>query len=89
MDLRIYTTKSLTFMTKKALLSNVLRLAVCVLAISLLGGTVQAQVISSAISGRVADSKGELLIIPCVRVGGPYTVAITDVGFKEQVQDNI
>jgi hypothetical protein len=102
-------------MTRKSLPFRVLRLAVFVLAISLLGGTVKAQVTSSAISGRVADSKGELLpgatvvavhvpsgsrygsvtnekglyTIPGVRVGGPYTIRVSYVGYKEQEQENI
>jgi len=75
----------------------------------------QAQVTSSAITGRVADDKNEGLpgatvvathlpsgsqygtvtnesgryTIPSVRVGGPYKVTVTYVGYNEQVQNDI
>ncbi len=75
----------------------------------------QAQVTSSAITGRVADANNEGLpgatvvathipsgsqygtvtnesgryTIPSVRVGGPYKVTVSYVGYNEQVQENI
>ncbi|WP_373514115.1 carboxypeptidase regulatory-like domain-containing protein [Persicitalea sp.] len=75
----------------------------------------QAQVTSSAITGRVADDKNEGLpgatvvathlpsgsqygtvtnesgryTIPSVRVGGPYKVTVSYVGYNEQVQNDI
>ncbi|AUD03577.1 TonB-dependent receptor [Spirosoma pollinicola] len=79
------------------------------------GGTAMAQVTSSAINGRVTDSKGEGLpgatvvavhtpsgsrygtisntsgfyTFPNVRVGGPYTVTVSFVGFKEQAKSDV
>jgi hypothetical protein len=103
------------FMNGKSLLFRAAGLSLVVLLLSLLSPSVQAQVTSSAITGRVADSKGDVLpgatvvaihvpsgskygsitneqglyTIPAVRVGGPYTVTVSFVGFSEQSQENI
>jgi len=90
----------------------------CIIAMLFVFGvqTVFAQgVTTSALSGRVNDTKGETLpgatvvavhtpsgtiygtitgadgrfYIPSMRVGGPYTVTVTFVGFKESVYNNI
>ncbi|MEO6285053.1 MAG: carboxypeptidase regulatory-like domain-containing protein [Dyadobacter sp.] len=102
-------------MNGKSLLSRAAGLSLVVLLLSLLSPSVQAQVTSSAITGHVADSKGEVLpgatvvaihvpsgskygsitneqglyTIPAVRVGGPYTVTVSFVGFSDQAQENI
>jgi outer membrane receptor protein involved in Fe transport len=102
-------------MDRKSLLFRAALFTLFVLSLSFLGGQVNAQVTSSAIAGRVADSKGEVLpgatvvaihvpsgtkygsitneqgfyTIPAVRVGGPYTVTVSFVGFNDQAQENI
>lgn len=102
-------------MNGKSLLFRAVCLAVTALLFSLFGPAAQAQVTSSAITGRVADGKGEVLpgatvvaihepsgtkygsvtneqglyTIPAVRVGGPYKVTVSFVGFNEQSQENI
>lgn len=102
-------------MNAKSLLFRAAGLTLLSLLLFLIGPEVQAQVTSSAISGRVADKEGNALpgatvvalhvpsgskygsvtndkglyTIPNVRVGGPYTVTVSFVGFEDQSQDNI
>ncbi|MCF2502906.1 carboxypeptidase regulatory-like domain-containing protein [Dyadobacter sp. CY107] len=102
-------------MNGKSLLFRAASLALVVFLLSLFSPDVRAQVTSSAITGRVADSKGDVLpgatvvaihvpsgskygsvtndqglyTIPAVRVGGPYTVTVSFVGFSDKSQDNI
>lgn len=102
-------------MNGKSLLFRAVCLGLIAFLFSLSGPAANAQVTSSAISGRVADSKGEVLpgatvvaihepsgtkygsvtneqglyTIPAVRVGGPYKVTVSFVGFNEQAKDNI
>ncbi|MCE7066811.1 carboxypeptidase regulatory-like domain-containing protein [Dyadobacter sp. CY326] len=102
-------------MNQKSLLFRAAGLALVVFLLTLFGPNVQAQVTSSAITGRVADSKGDVLpgatvvaihvpsgskygsitneqglyTIPAVRVGGPYTVTVSFVGYNDKSQENI
>lgn len=102
-------------MNRKSLLFKAVYSALLAFVLTLLGAQVQAQVTSSAITGRVIDSKSEGLpgatvvaihvpsgsqygtvtnesgryTIPSVRVGGPYKVTVSYVGYAEQSQDNI
>lgn len=89
--------------------------AIAVAAFLLCGLTTFAQVTTSTISGKVTDSRGEVLIgatvvathvpsgtrygtatnasgryiLPAVRVGGPFAVAVSYTGFEAQTQENI
>jgi len=102
-------------MYRKSLLFRAAIFTLFVVSFSFLSKEVSAQVTSSAITGRVTDSKGELLpgativaihtpsgskygsisnekgvyTIPAVRVGGPYTVTASFVGFKDQIHENV
>ncbi len=102
-------------MNRKGLLFKAVYSALFAFVLTFLGAQVQAQVTSSAITGRVIDSKGEGLpgatvvathapsgsqygtvtnesgryTIPSVRVGGPYKVTVSYVGYSEQSQENI
>ncbi|QRR01701.1 TonB-dependent receptor [Dyadobacter sandarakinus] len=102
-------------MNGKSLLFKAACCALVIFLLSFLAPGAMAQVTSSAITGRVADSKGDVLpgatvvavhvpsgskygsitneqglyTIPAVRVGGPYTVTVSFVGFSDKSQENI
>jgi hypothetical protein len=102
-------------MNLKSLLFRAACCALLAILLSVMSGQVQAQVTSSAISGQVTDSKGEVLPgasvvavhvssgsrygsitnekgfynIPAVRVGGPFTVTVTFIGFSDQAKENV
>ncbi len=100
-------------MNRKTLLLN--SVGMTLLAFLLTFMSAQAQVTSSAITGRVADDKNEGLpgatvvathlpsgsqygtvtnesgryTIPSVRVGGPYKVTVSYVGYEDRTEENI
>ncbi len=102
-------------MNRKGLLFKAVYSALFAFVLTFLGAQVQAQVTSSAITGRATDNKGEGLpgativathvpsgsqygtvtnesgryTIPSVRVGGPYKVTVSYVGYTEQSKENI
>lgn len=102
-------------MNLKSLLFRAACCTLLAILLSVVSGHVQAQVTSSAITGRVTDIKGAELpgatvvavhtpsgsrygtitnekgfyTLPGVRVGGPYTVTVSFVGFKDQVTENV
>ncbi|WP_031525610.1 TonB-dependent receptor [Dyadobacter crusticola] len=102
-------------MNGKSLLFKAACCTLVTLLLTIFGPDVSAQVTSSAITGRVTDSKGDALpgatvvaihtpsgtrygsvtndqglyTIPAVRVGGPYSVTVSFVGFNDKSQENI
>ena len=102
-------------MNRKGLLFKAVYSTLFAFVLTFLGAQVQAQVTSSAITGRVTDNKNEGLpgatvvaihlpsgsqygtvtnesgrfTIPSVRVGGPYKVTVSYVGYSEQSKENI
>ncbi|WP_439555720.1 TonB-dependent receptor [Dyadobacter sp.] len=102
-------------MNGKSLLFKAACCTLVTLLLTIFGPDVSAQVTSSAITGRVTDTKGDALpgatvvaihtpsgtrygsvtneqglyTIPAVRVGGPYSVTVSFVGFSDKSQENI